>query len=680
MLKRLARRLSDVSIKQKLFMGFGLMLGLLLMVALFAGGALWLMQGQISRLVEQDAPLVAHSLRLEAKIKETEAALGLYLLGGEAIHKQNYQQNLLALQKILASLRDVARQADNKPLARQLKTLAGYIEEFQAYRERMLELANHDAQNFPALSYAVREVNPQTQAILQGLSLMLQEELNEGRRIELLSLIQEMRYVWANLVTEVRAFLAFRNREALDNVELFRESFAQLEQRLERGFGAELSFIQEDELRQIKDRRKIFFERFPVLVDLHESEKWRRDAYLIRHEITPILQRMDRLLKKLARNQLARMEQNRGLTEQWLQFLSMVLFAMLGLAVLAGVGGAFWLSRSITHSLNQAVEVTRHVADGDLSLEINVHGRDEISQLLEALHGMVERLSTLLARIQESGIQLGASTAQIAATARQQEATTQAQARASTEILGNSERIHTSTQELATIINQVTDMAEQTANSATEGQKQLRRMEDSMRNMLQGSMEISNKLSMVREKADNIGTVVTTIAKIADQTNLLSLNAAIQAEKAGEHGLGFGVVASEIRRLADQTATATWDIEQIVGEMRSAVRSGVQGMREFNEQIQRDVDETYQISQQLAGIIQQVQALIPHFETVRAGMDTQIRDAREISGAINDLAESARETAESITHSNQAIQQLKDTAGMLHQGVSVFKVKSNSSN
>jgi methyl-accepting chemotaxis protein WspA len=107
----------------------------------------------------------------------------------------------------------------------------------------------------------------------------------------------------------------------------------------------------------------------------------------------------------------------------------------------------------------------------------------------------------------------------------------------------------------------------------------------------------------LNEKASNINQVVTTITKVADQTNLLSLNAAIEAEKAGEHGRGFVVVATEIRRLADQTAVASYDIEQLVKEMQSAVSSGVMGMDKFSEEVRRGVQEVEQVSGQLTQII-----------------------------------------------------------------------------
>ena len=101
------------------------------------------------------------------------------------------------------------------------------------------------------------------------------------------------------------------------------------------------------------------------------------------------------------------------------------------------------------------------------------------------------------------------------------------------------------------------------------------------------ALTINSRLAVLSDKAGNINTVVTTITKVADQTNLLSLNAAIEAEKAGEYGRGFAVVATEIRRLADQTAGATYEVAQIVKEMQTAVSASVMGMDKFSEEVRR---------------------------------------------------------------------------------------------
>ena len=127
--------------------------------------------------------------------------------------------------------------------------------------------------------------------------------------------------------------------------------------------------------------------------------------------------------------------------------------------------------------------------------------------------------------------------------------------------------------------------------------------------------------------------MVTTIVKVADQTNLLSLNAAIEAEKAGEYGRGFAVVATEVRRLADQTAVATYDIEQMVREIQSAVSAGVMGMDKFSEEVRRGIAEVGQVGEQLSQIIQQVQALAPRVQMVNEGAGPGYRCRADQPGA-----------------------------------------------
>jgi methyl-accepting chemotaxis protein WspA len=165
---------------------------------------------------------------------------------------------------------------------------------------------------------------------------------------------------------------------------------------------------------------------------------------------------------------------------------------------------------------------------------------------------------------------------------------------------------------------------------------------------------------------------------VADQTNLLSLNAAIEAEKAGEYGFGFSVVAKEIRRLADQTAVATLDIEQMVKEMQSAVSAGVMSMERFSEQVRHSVNDVRDVSAQLSQIIEQVQALTPRFETVHHGMQFQSEGAAMINQSMIQLSEAANQTVDSLKESNAAITQLNVTAHNLQSGVIKFKVRDDS--
>ncbi|MDB6129149.1 MAG: chemotaxis protein [Verrucomicrobiales bacterium] len=352
---------------------------------------------------------------------------------------------------------------------------------------------------------------------------------------------------------------------------------------------------------------------------------------------------------------------------------SIILLVVVGLILLALSGIS--LVRSITSPLNELVNITRIFSTGDFTQRVTLKNKDEFATVAEGMNRMADDLSLLVAQIQKSGIQVNNSTSSIAATSKQQQATAMEIASTTTEIGATSREISATSKELLRTVNEVTSVAEDTANRAASGQEGLNKMEETMRHVMEAAASINSKLATVNEKAGNINAVVITITKVADQTNLLSLNAAIEAEKAGEYGRGFSVVATEIRRLADQTAIATLDIEQIVKEMQSAVSAGVMGMDKFSEEVRRGAQEVHTVSAQLTQIIKLVQDLTPRFEAVNEGMQAQSTGAQQISEALSQLSESAQQTADSLKLSTQAVGQLTEASAGLRTGISRFKVE-----
>jgi methyl-accepting chemotaxis protein WspA len=286
----------------------------------------------------------------------------------------------------------------------------------------------------------------------------------------------------------------------------------------------------------------------------------------------------------------------------------------------------------------------------------------------------ISQLAALVEQVQKSTIQVNTSLTEIGATANEHQATAAEIAATTTEIGATSKEISVTSKELLGTMNEVSTVAEQTAMLAGNGQAGLSRMEKTMRHVTEAAGSINAKLAVLNEKAGNINQVVTTITKVADQTNLLSLNAAIEAEKAGEAGRGFAVVATEIRRLADQTAVATYDIEQTVKEIQSAVAAGVMGMDRFSEEVQRGIQEVQQVGEQLSLIIQQVQTLAPRFVAVNEGMQAQASGAEQISDALAQLTESSQQTVQSLRQSADAIGGLNQVAGALRGAVARFRL------
>ncbi|AKC68960.1 methyl-accepting chemotaxis protein [Pandoraea oxalativorans] len=351
------------------------------------------------------------------------------------------------------------------------------------------------------------------------------------------------------------------------------------------------------------------------------------------------------------------------------------LLITLGVALAAAILAGWMLFRAISVPLASVMHILEVMRAGDLTKRLDLARRDEFGALESGFNRMTDELTGLVGQAQKSALQVTTSVTEIAATSRQQQATASETAATTTEIGATSREIFATSRDLARTMTEVAGVADHAASLAGTGHVGLTRMEDAMRHVMDAAGSVNGKLGILNEKAGNINQVVTTITKVADQTNLLSLNAAIEAEKAGEYGRGFAVVATEIRRLADQTAVATYDIEQMIKEIQSAVSAGVMGMDKFAEEVRRGMDEMRQVGDQLAQIIAQVQTLPPRFQVVNEGMQAQATGAEQINQALVQLSEAAQQTAESLQQSSQAIEELNHVANGLKSGVSRFKVQ-----
>jgi methyl-accepting chemotaxis protein WspA len=398
----------------------------------------------------------------------------------------------------------------------------------------------------------------------------------------------------------------------------------------------------------------------------------RRIAALVREDLDPEYDKIRTLLRELVDRNKGKADTSAKLIVRSVIAGRQAILVSFAIAMLLSIACIYYLLRSITRPLEGLVTAMGRMRQGDFTQRID--RRDEFGALGQAFNGMADDLASLFGEVQKSGIRVTSSVTEIAATAREQQITANEIAVTTTEIGATSREISATSRELVKTMRDVSLVGEQTAALAGDGQTGLARMEETMRRVVDAASSINAKLGVLNEKAGNINQMVITITKVADQTNLLSLNAAIEAEKAGEYGRGFAVVASEIRRLADQTAVATYDIEQMVKEIHSAVSAGVMGMDKFSEEVRRGMAELQQVSGQLTQIIQQVQALTPRFDAVNEGMQAQATGAEQISEALTQLGQTARQTVESQAQSSRAIEDLNQVSSGLRNGVSRFKL------
>jgi methyl-accepting chemotaxis protein WspA len=340
---------------------------------------------------------------------------------------------------------------------------------------------------------------------------------------------------------------------------------------------------------------------------------------------------------------------------------------------LPGVLAALWLVRSIADPVWKALRVAESIAAGDLTVRVAEHGRHEMGRLLAAFGGMTRSLGGLIGRIQAAGERLSSVEAEAAVALGRQDRAVRSLNHSTLEISAAVSQISSTSEQLLEATSSVTGIAREAAHVADEGRGGLDSMTASMQQLDEAMNAFTRKLSTISQRASGITSVVTTIAKVADQTNLLSVNATIEAEKAGESGRGFRIVAQEIRRLADQTALATKDIERMVRDMQAAVSSGTMEMDRFRNEVSVRIGEVADVSEKLGRIIEPVQSVTRALEQVHHGMESQSQGARQIRDAMETLRADAGESAASLAAFTGSLDELRRSITDLNAEAARFR-------
>jgi methyl-accepting chemotaxis protein len=340
---------------------------------------------------------------------------------------------------------------------------------------------------------------------------------------------------------------------------------------------------------------------------------------------------------------------------------------------LPGVLAALWMARSIAGPVRQALAVAESIAAGDLTGRVVAKGRHEVGRLLAAFGRMTQSLGGLIGRIQAAGERLSSVESEAAAALVRQDRAVRGFSGSAHEISAAVAQISATSEQLLDATTSVTGIAREAAHVADEGRGGLESMTASMQHLDESMNAFTRKLSTISQRASGITSVVTAIAKVAEQTNLLSVNATIEAEKAGESGRGFRIVAQEIRRLADQTALATKDIERMVRDMQAAVASGTMEMDRFRNEVSVRVGEVAAVSEKLGRIIEPVQSVTRSLEQVQEGMQAQSQGARQIRDAMETLQTDAGESAASVAVFSASLDELRRSIGELNAEAARFR-------
>lgn len=670
------------SIGKKLTMGFGLVVFLIIASTMENTYLLTNVSGSQKEVIEKRFPMMMAGKDLVNGVNHSLAALrGYMILGGEVAAAQRFkverQQAWFQIDSAIEALDSLSKELDNntKQTTDSIRPLLAKIRDFQNQIEQIAQTP----QNQPALELMLSQAGPMSKQMLVHLQNMIEVEADleaDEERKTLLKYLADSHGAFATSIDGLRAYLitgdgAFKDQFDT-NWQINTDAYIEIDDNIDL-----LTDEQLEDWQQYEGLREAFAPVSIEMFRLRVSEKWNVANHQLENDVEPLVLQITRLLDLVTQEQAQSVQLAATDLEDSLLFVFTVMLIAAAVVLLVSIGTAVYIVRDISRAMDMLVSHSDEISNGNLACaeltEELTKGNDEFGELARDFEQMSHSLSDMIAKVKGHGIQMRVASFQVASLSEEILCASQQEENRSSEVTEATEQLITSSQTNLNLASEALDIVLESEKQAQAGISAVDATIAEMESSVNEVKKTSSEIQALDEASQHIYNITDTIHQIAEQTNLLALNAAIEAARAGEHGRGFAVVADEVRNLASKTSEATVEITNLIKGLRERVEMSIESMDRAAKHVFESQNRAAETASAINAIGDSVQHISQSNQQISHSADVQMNQLGLLQDKLSQLFETLRDDGSRAGAVSINAQVLFDITQNINDALSKFK-------